>query len=84
MFTLAQTTHAGAIFGLGAGLALFYYRHKEVLGNHSDTMLRSLGLSLVLNMGYSLLVKNVDNWWVRQELSRWLLRHMRHMVRGDT
>lgn len=49
---------------MGAALALFYWRHKHVLKGHSDDVLRSLGVTLALNLGYSLMVKNIDNWWV--------------------
>jgi hypothetical protein len=53
---------AGALFGCGAALAMFYWRHKEVLQQYSDNMLRNLGITLAINLGYSLLVRNVDNW----------------------
>eukprot|EP00983_Pelagomonas_calceolata_P080723 1155277-Pelagomonas_calceolata.AAC.5 len=55
---------AGALFGLGAALALFYWRHKHLLKGYSDKVLRSLGITLAINLGYSLLVRNIDNWWV--------------------
>lgn len=55
---------SGALFGLGAALAIFYYRHKHLLKGHSDDVLRGLGITLAINLGYSLLVKNIDNWWV--------------------
>ena len=54
--------YTGALFGLGAALALFYWRHKHLLKGQSDKVLRSLGITLALNLGYSLLVKNIDNW----------------------
>ncbi len=53
---------AGALFGCGAALAVFYYRHKDVLQHHSDAMLRNLGITVAINLAYSLLVRNVDNW----------------------
>ena len=53
---------SGAIFGLGAALGLFYWRHREALGKTSDSMLKQLGVTVVINLAYSLLVKNIDNW----------------------
>ncbi|KAG1676085.1 hypothetical protein FOA52_014951 [Chlamydomonas sp. UWO 241] len=53
---------SGAIFGLGASLALFYWRHKETLGSTSDSMLKQLGITVAINAAYSLAVKNIDNW----------------------
>ncbi|KAF5834568.1 hypothetical protein DUNSADRAFT_8735 [Dunaliella salina] len=53
---------SGALFGLGAALALFYWRHKHLLKGYSDKVLRSLGITLAINLGYSLLVRNIDNW----------------------
>ncbi|KAL6754901.1 hypothetical protein V8C86DRAFT_3138208 [Haematococcus lacustris] len=53
---------SGAIFGLGAALAMFYWRHKPVLQGHSDSMLRSLATTMAINLVFSLLVKNLDNW----------------------
>lgn len=55
-------TSAGALFGLGAALALFYWRHKHLLKGYSESVLRSLGITLAINFGYSLLVRNIDNW----------------------
>ncbi len=34
----------------------------QVLKQHSDSMLRNLGITVAINLGYSLLVRNVDNW----------------------
>jgi hypothetical protein len=36
--------------------------YLQVLREHSDAGLRSLGITVALNLGYSLLVKNIDNW----------------------
>lgn len=59
------TFDTGALFGLGAALAFFYWRHKEVLQHHSDAMLRSLGFTAAANLAYSLFInKSIDNWWV--------------------
>lgn len=54
---------AAALFGLGAALGVFYWRHKGLLGERSDYVLRQLGLTLAVNMAYSLANKRVDNWW---------------------
>eukprot|EP00197_Chlamydomonas_leiostraca_P007864 CAMPEP_0202860592 /NCGR_PEP_ID=MMETSP1391-20130828/2243_1 /ASSEMBLY_ACC=CAM_ASM_000867 /TAXON_ID=1034604 /ORGANISM="Chlamydomonas leiostraca, Strain SAG 11-49" /LENGTH=299 /DNA_ID=CAMNT_0049539791 /DNA_START=224 /DNA_END=1123 /DNA_ORIENTATION=- len=53
---------SGALFGLGGALALFYWRHREVLGAHSDAMLRSLGITAAVNLAYSVWARNIDNW----------------------
>ncbi|GAX75962.1 hypothetical protein CEUSTIGMA_g3405.t1 [Chlamydomonas eustigma] len=53
---------SGAIFGLGAALGLFYWRHRDVLGKVSDQMLQQLTITAAINIVYSLLVKNIDNW----------------------
>lgn len=34
----------------------------QVLKQHSDNMLRNLGVTLAINVVYSLAVKNIDNW----------------------
>lgn len=52
---------SGAIFGLGASLGLFYWRHREELGQKSDFMLRQLSVTAAVNLVYSLAVKNIDN-----------------------
>jgi membrane associated rhomboid family serine protease len=53
---------SGAIFGLGASLGLFYWRHREELGERSEVMLRQLSITAAVNLVYSLAVKNIDNW----------------------
>jgi hypothetical protein len=52
-----------ALFGLGAALGVFYYRHRDLLGERSDSVLRQLGLTLAINAAYSLANRRVDNWW---------------------
>lgn len=56
---------AGAVFGVGGALAVFFYRHKGYFGKTSDAVLQSLGQSLVINLGYGLMSRSVDNWCVR-------------------
>eukprot|EP00192_Tetraselmis_astigmatica_P017328 CAMPEP_0117668430 /NCGR_PEP_ID=MMETSP0804-20121206/11548_1 /TAXON_ID=1074897 /ORGANISM="Tetraselmis astigmatica, Strain CCMP880" /LENGTH=108 /DNA_ID=CAMNT_0005476327 /DNA_START=616 /DNA_END=939 /DNA_ORIENTATION=+ len=53
---------SGAVFGLGAALALFFYRHRDILGKRSDNMLSQLQATLALNMVFGLLARNIDNW----------------------
>jgi len=53
---------SGAIFGLGGALAVFFYRHKDLLGQRSDYVLRQLGTTLAINLMFGLLVHNIDNW----------------------
>jgi hypothetical protein len=53
---------AAALFGLGAALGVFYYRHRPLLGERSDNVLRQLGLTLAINLAYSLANRRVDNW----------------------
>jgi hypothetical protein len=52
---------AGAIFGLGGALAVYYLRHKEV--SSRGAMLQSLGSMLAINMGIGLAFPRlIDNW----------------------
>lgn len=53
---------SGAVFGVGGALAMFFYRHKDELGRSSDTVLRQLGQSLMMNLMYGLFSSNIDNW----------------------
>jgi hypothetical protein len=47
---------------VGAALGVFYWRHKGLLGERSDYVLRQLGVTLVVNLAYSLANRRVDNW----------------------
>jgi hypothetical protein len=42
---------------------VFYWRHKEQLGKRSDSMLASLGITLGINLAYSMINRRIDNWW---------------------
>ncbi|GLI69436.1 hypothetical protein VaNZ11_014047 [Volvox africanus] len=53
---------SGAVFGLGAALGVFYWRHKEVLGPASESGLRTLGLAAAINIAYSMANKRIDNF----------------------
>ena len=53
---------SAALFGAGAALAVFYHRHRAALGERSDHVLRQLGLTLAINLAYSLANRRVDNW----------------------
>ncbi|EFJ46752.1 hypothetical protein VOLCADRAFT_105418 [Volvox carteri f. nagariensis] len=53
---------SGAVFGLGAALGVFYWRHRDVLGPASESGLRSLGLAAAINIAYSLVSKRIDNF----------------------
>lgn len=37
-------------------------RHKELLGPTSESGLRSLGITLAINVAYSMINKKLDNW----------------------
>ncbi len=37
-------------------------RHKELLGPASESGLRSLGITLAVNVAYSMVNKKLDNW----------------------
>lgn len=65
-FVASCDTHSplGAVFGVGGALAVFFYRHKDYFGKTSDAVLQSLGQSLVINLGYGLMSRSVDNWYV--------------------
>lgn len=63
LFTPAPSVGASAaLFGLGAALGIFYWRHKVLLGERSDYVLRQLGITLAVNVAYSLANRRVDNW----------------------
>ncbi len=51
------------MFGVGGALAVFFYRHKDYFGKTSDAVLQSLGQSLIINLGYGLMSRSVDNWY---------------------
>lgn len=53
---------SAAIFGVGAALGMFYWRHRDVLGARSDAMLQSLSLTLIINAVYTLVNKRIDQW----------------------
>lgn len=62
-------TNAGAIFGLGGALAVYFARNKEVYGRQSEAVLRQLGRTLLINVVYGLTNPRIDNWWVTQPRS---------------
>jgi hypothetical protein len=64
---------AAALFALGAALGVFYHRHRDALGERSDYVLRQLGITLAINLAYSMANKRVDNWcgWLWADCS-WL------------
>jgi len=53
---------SGAIFGLGGALAVFFYRHRELMGDYSERVLNQLGMNLLINFGFGLLSRSIDNW----------------------
>lgn len=53
---------SGAIFGLGAALALIVHRHRDSNKAFSQVMLKSLGQSLLINMAIGFSVPQIDNW----------------------
>eukprot|EP00879_Flechtneria_rotunda_P023767 GHRR01025163.1.p1 GENE.GHRR01025163.1~~GHRR01025163.1.p1 ORF type:complete len:296 (+),score=107.40 GHRR01025163.1:713-1600(+) len=53
---------SAALFGLGASLGMFYWRHRDSMGRRSEAMLQQLGLTLAINMAYSLASRRIDNW----------------------
>lgn len=61
--SFSSSCPAAALFGLGAALGVFYWRHKGLLGERSDYVLKQLGFTLAVNMAYSLANRRVDNWW---------------------
>lgn len=61
---VVNIANTGAVFGVGGALAVFFYRHKGYFGKTSDAVLQSLGQSLVINLGYGLVSRSVDNWCV--------------------
>lgn len=53
---------SSALFGLGAALAMFYWRHRDSMGKRSEVMLQQLGVTLAINVAYSLANRRIDNW----------------------
>ncbi|GFR46266.1 hypothetical protein Agub_g7820 [Astrephomene gubernaculifera] len=54
---------SGAVYGLGAALALFFMRHRQTFGERAcDSGLRSLGLAAAVNAVYAAANKRLDNW----------------------
>lgn len=53
---------SSALFGLGAALAMFYWRHRDTMGKRSEMMLQQLGVTLAINVVYSLANRRIDNW----------------------
>ena len=53
---------AGAIFGVAASLAVFAYRHRELMGEHADFLLKRLGDTAAINLMYGLVIRRIDNW----------------------
>jgi hypothetical protein len=48
---------------LGAALAVFYQRHRQQLGEQrADSVLKSLGTCLLVNLAYAACNKRVDTW----------------------
>ncbi len=43
---------------------MFYWRHRDTLGQRSESVLNSLGITLAINVAYSVANKRIDNWWV--------------------
>jgi rhomboid protease GluP len=64
LMTPAPSVGASAgLFGLGAALAVCYARNGDALGRRrSEAVLQQLGLTLLLNMAYSMTSKRIDNW----------------------
>lgn len=46
-------------------MSLFAWRHRDMYAR-SDSVLRGMAQSLVLNVAFSLFAKNIDNWCVRK------------------
>ncbi len=53
---------SAALFGLGAALAVFYHRHRDSMGARSQAVLQQVGVTLAINVLYSLASKRIDNW----------------------
>ena len=53
---------AGAIFGVGGAMAVFFYRHRGYFGEKSDAILGQLGQALAINTVIGLVTPRVDQW----------------------
>lgn len=64
-YTLTSSPSLGAsacIFGLGAAMGMYYWRHQDLLGARSQEALQRLGGVLLVNMCLGLMVQKIDNW----------------------
>lgn len=63
LFTPAPSVGASsALFGLGSAMAVFYWRHRDSMGKRSESVLQQLGVTLAINLAYSLANRRIDNW----------------------
>ncbi|KAL0025305.1 hypothetical protein WJX79_003525 [Trebouxia sp. C0005] len=53
---------SGAVFGVVGALAVYYHRHRHVLGEESSTILQSLRNSLVVDLKIGFLCPLIDSW----------------------
>ena len=59
-----EPTVAGAIFGVGGAMAVFFYRHRGYFGERGDAILGQLGQALAINTVIGILTPQVDQWCV--------------------
>ncbi|CAD7697005.1 unnamed protein product [Ostreobium quekettii] len=53
---------SGAIFGVAASLAVFAYRHRALMGERADFLLKRLSDTAAINFMYGLIIRRIDNW----------------------
>ncbi|KAF8059361.1 RBL10 [Scenedesmus sp. PABB004] len=53
---------SGALFGLGAALGVFYWRHRDIFGRRSESVLQQLGVCLAINVAFAATQKGIDGW----------------------
>lgn len=58
----AYCVRLGAIFGTASALAMFAWRHKELMGPSADDLLMKLRDTAMINFMYGLVVRRIDNW----------------------
>ncbi|GMH44549.1 hypothetical protein BSKO_12501 [Bryopsis sp. KO-2023] len=53
---------SGAIFGVAGALAMFAWRHREIMGPSADDLLMRLRDTAAINLMYGLMFRRIDNW----------------------
>lgn len=53
---------SGALFGIAGALAMYAWRHRQLMGPGADFLLMQLRDTAAINFMYGLIVRRIDNW----------------------